>query len=71
MYYCPTGFRFHIREIFHSEGGGTLDQAAQRGCGCPIPVSVQGQGVRSPGKRDLVPDLVVGNSPCSRSAGTR
>ena len=25
------------------EGGGTLEQVAQGGCGCPIPGSIQGQ----------------------------
>ncbi|KAK4819096.1 LOW QUALITY PROTEIN: hypothetical protein QYF61_025355 [Mycteria americana] len=30
-------------EILHYEGGETLEQVAQRSCGCPIPGSVQGQ----------------------------
>jgi len=30
-------------EVFHSEGGDTLEQVAQGGCGCPIPGGIQGQ----------------------------
>ena len=30
-------------EVLHCEGGEALAQVAQRGCGCPIPGSVQGQ----------------------------
>jgi len=30
-------------EIPHHEGGETLEQAAQRSCGCPLPGRVQGQ----------------------------
>ncbi|GAB0203512.1 hypothetical protein GRJ2_002816800 [Grus japonensis] len=36
--------RFRLKEeIFHCEGGETLEQVAQRSCGGPIPGSVQGQ----------------------------
>ena len=38
-----------------------LEQAAQRGCGWPVPGSVQGQVGWGPGQPDLVTDLVVGN----------
>ena len=30
-------------EVFHTEGGDTLEQATQEGCGCPIPGGIQGQ----------------------------
>ena len=30
-------------EILPCEGGETLEQVAQRGCGCPLPGSIQGQ----------------------------
>ena len=40
-----------------------LEQAAQGGCGCPVPGGVQGQAGWGPGQPDLVPDLVVGNLP--------
>ena len=38
-------------------GGGTLEQAAQGGCGCPIPGGIQGQAGYGSGQ----PGLVVGN----------
>ena len=35
-------FRLDIRKkFFHSEGGDALEQAAQGGCGCPIPGGIQ------------------------------
>ena len=40
------------------EGGGTLAQAAQSSCGCPIPGSAQGQagrGWEQPGLAESVP----------------
>ena len=37
-----------------------LAQAAQRGCGCPIPGGVQGQDGWGPGQPGLVPDQEVG-----------
>ena len=40
--------------IFHSEGGDTLEQVAQGGCGCPIPGGVQGQSGCGSGQRGLV-----------------
>ena len=37
-------FRLDIRRMcFHTEGGDTLEQVAQGGCGCPIPGGIQGQ----------------------------
>ena len=32
-----------LRKFFHTEGGDTLEQVAQGGCGCPIPGGIQGQ----------------------------
>ena len=32
-----------IRSFLHTEGGDTLEQVAQGGCGCPIPGGIQGQ----------------------------
>ena len=43
-----------------------LEQAAQRGCGCPIPESVQDQVGWSPGQPGLGPDLEVGGPACGR-----
>jgi len=31
-----------LEEVFHTEGGDTLQQLAQGGCGCPIPGGIQG-----------------------------
>jgi len=41
-----------------------LEQAAQRGGGCPIPGGVQGQNIWDPEQSDLILDLVVGNPDC-------
>ena len=54
-------------EVLHCEGGEALKQVAQRGCGCPIPGSVQGQagwGFEQPG-------LVEGVPAHGRGVGTR
>ena len=37
-----------------------LEQAAQRGCGCPVPGGVQGQVGWGPGQSGLVLDMDVG-----------
>ena len=39
------------------ESGEVLEQAAQRGCGCPVPGGVQDQVGWGPGQADLVSDL--------------
>ena len=46
-----------------------LAQAAQRGCGCPVPGGVQGQVGRGPGQPGLVPDLEVGGPAYGRGGG--
>ena len=54
-------------EILYCEGGEALEQVAQRGCGCPLPGSVQGQagwGFEEPG-------LVAGVPAHGRGVGTR
>ena len=48
-------------------GGDTLEQVAQRGCGCPIPEGVQGQD----GCGSWQPGLVVGDPACGRGVETR
>jgi len=45
------------------------EQVAQRGCGCPISESVQGQAGWGPGQSDLVLDPVVVNPACGRGGG--
>jgi len=41
-----------------------LEQAAQRGCGCPIPGGVQGQVGWGPGQPGLVLSVAVGGPAC-------
>ena len=43
-----------------------LEQAAQRGHGCPVTGGVQGQVGWCPGQPGLVPDLEVGGPACGR-----
>ena len=47
-------------------GGDALEQAAQGGCGCPIPGGIQGQAECGSGQ----PGLVVGDSAHSRGVET-
>jgi len=47
---------------FLTEDDEVLAQAAQRGCGCPISGSVQGQVLWGPEQSDPLPYLVVGNT---------
>ena len=55
--------RLDIRKnLFHPEGGDTLEQVAQGGCGCPIPGGIQGQAGCGSGQ----PDLMVGDPAHSR-----
>ena len=60
-------FRLDIRRKFFTEGGDTLEQVAQGGCGCPIPEGIQGQAGCSSGQ----PGLVVGDPAHSRGVETR
>ena len=56
-----TTIQIQIRyqaEILYCEGGETLEQVAQRGCGCPLPGGLQGQpgwGFEQPGLEGGVP----------------
>ena len=43
-------FRLDIRGKFFTKSGEALQQAAQRGCGCPIPGGVQDQVGWGPGQ---------------------
>jgi len=43
-----------------------LAQAAQRGCGCPVPGGVQGQVAWGPGQPGLVLNVEVGGPACGR-----
>jgi len=54
-------------EILHYEGGETLEQVAQRSCGCTLPGRVQGQFGWSSEQHGLVEDV----SAHGRGFGTR
>ena len=61
-------FRLDIRrKFFHPEGGDTLEQVAQGGCGYPIPGGIQGQAGCGSGQ----PGLVVGDPAHSRGVETQ
>jgi len=51
-------------EVLHTERGEVLAQAAQTGCGCPIPGGVQDQVGWGP-----VQDLEVGGPACKQGVG--
>ena len=63
--FVTKGFSTSKKQVFHNsvtflhcEGSEELEQVAQRGCGCPIPGSVQGQagwGFEQPGLVEGVP----------------
>jgi len=56
-----------IREKFFTEKSGeVLEQAAQRGCGCPVPGGVQGQVGWSPVQPCLVLGMEVSGPACVR-----
>ena len=57
----------HRNITFHTEGGDTLEQVAQGGCGCPIPGGIQGQAGCGSGQ----PGLVVGDPAHGRGVETR
>ena len=64
------------RSSSHCEGGETLEQVVQRGCGCPIPGSSQGQVEWRFEQPDLVKDdpahgRVVGLDDLQRSFPTQ
>ena len=48
---------FRLEEFFYNEGGETLEQVAQRSCGCPIIGSVHGQVGQGFEQPDLVEDV--------------
>jgi len=56
-------------EVPYQERGEVLEQAAQRGCGCPIPGGVQGQVGWGPGQPGLVFNVEVGSPACDREVG--
>ena len=59
-------FRLDIRrKFFHTEGGDTLEQVAQEGCGCHIPGGIQGQAGCGTGHFGLV----AGNTAHSGAGG--
>ena len=59
--------RLDIRRKFFTEGGVTLEQVAQGGCGCPIPGGIQCQAGYGSGQ----PGLVVGDPAHSKRVEIR
>ena len=53
-----------FRATFPNESGEVLEWAAQSGCGCLIPGSVQGQVGWGPGQPGLVLNVEVGGPAC-------
>ena len=53
--------------MHYCEGGETLEQVAQGGCGCPLPGSIQGRA----GWSCEQPGVVVGVPAYDGGAGTR
>ena len=43
-----------------------LAQAAERGCGCPVPEAAQDQVGWGPKEHDLALDLAAGNPTCGK-----
>lgn len=56
-------------EVLFYESGEVLAQAAQRGCGCPIPGGVQGQVGWGPGQPGLALNVEVSGPACGKGAG--
>ena len=54
----------------YQESGEVLEQAAQRGCSCPVPGGVQGQVGWSTGQPGLVIDIEVGGPACGKGTET-
>ena len=52
-----------------SESGEVLAQAAQRGCGYPVPGGVQGEVGWGPGQPGLVLNVEVGGPACGGGVG--
>ena len=53
-----------LGKVLYRESSEVLEQAAQRGCGSPIPGGVEDQAGQDSGQPSLVPDLEVCGSAC-------
>ena len=53
------------KELFYNNNGEALEQAAKRGCGCPILGDIQDQAEQGSEQ----PDLAVGVAVCCRGVG--
>ena len=58
--------RLDVRGKFFTESGEVLEQAAQRGCGCPVSGGVQGRIGWGSGQPGLVSNGEVGGPACGR-----
>ena len=59
----------YLGEVLYQESGEVLEQASQRGCGCPVPGGIQSQVGWGPGQPGLVLDMEVGGPACGRGGG--
>jgi len=55
--------------LFHVKSFVSVEQAAQRGCECPVSGGVQGQVGWGPGQPGLVLNVEVGGPACGRGVG--
>jgi len=55
--------------VLYYKSSEALEQTTHRGGGCLVPGSVQGQVGRGPGQPDLVLNVEVGGTACSRGLG--
>ena len=60
---------FKLKEGRFRFSGEVLEQAAQRGCGCPVPGGAQGQVGWGSGQPGLVLNEEVGGPACGRGIG--
>ena len=66
-YVLKVSKSYFQEEVFHSESGDALEQAAQGGCGYPIPGGIPGQAGCGSGQ----PGLLVGDPAHSRGVETQ
>jgi len=58
-------FRLDVRGKFFTEGGEVVKEAAQRGCGCPIPGGIEARLAGAHGQPHLILHLEAGSPACS------
>ena len=66
---CWSTWIHYIYVFLYCDSGAVLEQAAQRGCGCPIPGDVQDHVGWGPGQPALVLNGDTGGRVCGRGLG--